>query len=209
MLEAVDVNKTEEVTSIIKKIDDEEQIVWAEVYAPDFPDSQGDFATAETIKKMAYNFMKSGNLHAIDKNHDNKYTGSFIVESFIARKDDKVFIPGAWVVGVHVPDQEIWDEIKKGDINGFSMQALAIKKPVELTIDIPEAILGRTSKNAGHEHKFTVRFDENGKFLGGQTNLVDGHMHTIVKGTVTEKAQGHTHTFSFVEKVALKQNEKA
>ena len=37
-----------------------EQIVWGEVYAPGFVDSQGDFMTPEEVKKACYNFMRKG-----------------------------------------------------------------------------------------------------------------------------------------------------
>jgi hypothetical protein len=42
----------------IKKQDDALQVVWGEVYAPGFPDSQGDFMTAETVREMAWRFMR-------------------------------------------------------------------------------------------------------------------------------------------------------
>ena len=41
-----------------------------------------------------------------------------------------------------------------------------------------------------------------GNFLGGMTNPApDGHVHRIVRGTVTEPSNGHAHRFSFVEGV--------
>jgi len=98
----------------IKKVDEELQIVWGEVYVPELPDSQGDFMTTLEVRKMAYSFMYAGRLGKVDMNHDNTINGSMIVESFIARSDDAVFIPGSWVVGMHIPDKEIWGMIKSG-----------------------------------------------------------------------------------------------
>ena len=40
----------------ISKVDAELQIVYGEVYAPDFPDSQGDYMSRETIREMAFEF---------------------------------------------------------------------------------------------------------------------------------------------------------
>jgi len=88
----------------IKKLDQEEQIVFGEVYAPGFPDSQGDFMSTAEIKKMAYNFMRKSALSNIDVNHTQERSGSYVVESFIAREDDSIFIPGSWVLGVKAPD---------------------------------------------------------------------------------------------------------
>lgn len=185
--------------SIFKKADNEKQIVWAEVYVPNVPDSQGDFMTPDDIEYAAYNFMRAGNLMNIDINHDNRVFGAYVVESFIAREEDKIFIPGAWVVAVHIPDEEVWGMVKNGELNGFSLQALAVPVDEVLELDIPPTIQGVTSEDAGHVHKFTVHFDKDGKFLGGETDEVDGHRHKIVRGTVTEEVDGHKHKFSFVE----------
>ena len=40
----------------IRKVDHELQIVYGEVYAPEFPDSQGDYMSRETIREMAFEF---------------------------------------------------------------------------------------------------------------------------------------------------------
>ena len=38
---------------------DWKQIVYAEVYAPNVLDTHGDYMTAETIEKMAHDFLKA------------------------------------------------------------------------------------------------------------------------------------------------------
>ena len=185
-----------------RKIDDEEHLVYGEVYVPDVPDSQGDFMTAEEIKKMAHAFAKEGRLGNVDVQHDNKEYTAHIVETFVSREDDPDFIDDSWVVGVHVPDDDLWEAIKSGELNGFSLQALGTRVPTEMVLDIPSSISGETDEVEGHVHKFTVRFSQDGEFIGGDTTVVDGHRHSILKGTVTEKAQGHTHRFSFVEELS-------
>ena len=57
----------------------------------------------------------------IDTEHDLERNGSEVVESFIARKGDATFTPGAWVLGVHVVDPVLWGQIKTGEITGFSL----------------------------------------------------------------------------------------
>ena len=185
-----------------KKLDGEEQIVFGEVYAPGFPDSQGDFMTPDEIKKMAYNFMRKGLTSNIDTNHSQQPNGSYIAESFIAREDDPVFIPGSWVIGVKVPDQAVWQMVKSGELNGFSLDGIGVRTPANLAIDMPELLKGETDKVGNHNHSFTVKFDDVGNFLGGDTSPgPDGHVHRIVRGTVTEPSLGHSHRFSFVEGV--------
>lgn len=186
----------------IKKSDDELQIVWGEVYAPGFPDSQGDFMTADTVQEMAYEFMRKSQLDSIDTGHSREKNGSYIVESFIAREDDPVFIPGSWVIGVKVPDGDVWGMVKSGELNGFSIDGHGVRVESVIEVTLPDLLKGETDEVAGHKHLFFVKFDAEGNFLGGETSAgPDGHVHKILRGTVTEESGGHAHRFSFVEGV--------
>ena len=186
----------------IKKLDQDEQIVFGEVYAPGFPDSQGDFMSADEIKKMAYNFLQKGLVSNIDTNHSQTPNGSFVVESFIAREGDPIFIPGSWVLGVKVPDAATWQLVTSGELNGFSLDGFGVRTPTRFSIEMPELLKGETMAERNHAHQFVVKYDQDGNFLGGYTNPAnDGHVHQIVRGTVTEPSQGHVHRFSFVEGV--------
>ena len=186
----------------IRKLDQEEQVVFGEVYAPGFPDSQGDFMTPVEIKKMAYNFMRKGAMSNIDTNHSQMPNGSYVVENFIARKDDTIFIPQSWVMGVKVPDAGVWGLVKSGELNGFSLDGTGIRTDAHFEIDMPEVLKGETDDTPGHKHTFAVKFDAAGSFLGGRTSFaLDGHYHEIRRGTCTETVNGHSHRFSFVEGV--------
>ena len=186
----------------ISKLDHELQVVYGEVYAPGFPDSQGDYMTRETIREMAFEFMRKGNGANIDVQHSQEQSGAYVVESFIARDDDSVFIPGSWVIGVKVPDPELWAQIKSGELNGFSLDGKAMRVDSVLEIDMPDFLRGETEAAAGHSHTFHVRYDDQGNFLGGMTGPgPDGHVHKILRGTATEDTDGHSHRFSFVEGV--------
>ena len=186
----------------IKKLDQEEQVVFGEVYAPGFPDSQGDFMTPDEVKKMAYNFLRKGVTSNIDVNHSQQPSGSYVVESFIARDDDPIYIPGSWVIGVKVPDAAVWQMVKSGELNGFSLDGMGLRTDTVFEIEMPELLKGETDDVQGHKHTFTVKFDQEGNFLGGATGPGrDGHVHKIDRGTVTDAANGHSHRFSFVEGV--------
>ena len=174
----------------IKKLDQEEQVVFGEVYAPGFPNSQGDFMTPDEIKKMAYNFLRKGIASNIDVNHSQTPSGSYVVESFLAREGDPTFIPGSWVLGVKVPDQTVWQMVKSGELNGFSLDGIGVRTPKSLRDRDARAPQGRDRRRRGHHAPFVVKFDQHGNFLGGYTNpALDGHMHQIVRGTVTEPSQ--------------------
>ena len=192
----------------VKKKDAKQRLVFGEVYAPNRPDSDGEFMVAESITKMAYKFMRQRKLDKIDSMHSNVLVeGACVVESFIARKGDPDFIEGAWVVGVHIPKDEDWDKVEKGEWNGFSIEALVTKTVVDVTIEVPPIISGRTMKGGEkeHTHTFHVAYDETGKFLGGKTDTVEGHFHTIKRGTMTEDAALHRHRFSHIEDVVITQ----
>lgn len=183
----------------IKKTDKMLQVVYGEVYIPGVPDAHNEYMTAETVREMAYNFMRKQNLLAIDTQHDNVENGCCVVESFIVRAGDTDFIEGSWVIAIHVPDSELWDKIVEGELNGFSLEALVIKDPDVIELEIPEFVVGETEGSNGHAHTFKVFFGASGEFLGGETSVVNGHSHLIAKGTVTQDASGHSHRFSFWE----------
>ena len=105
-----------------KKSDSKKQIVFGEVYVPNVKDTDGNFMTAETIEKMAHNFLEDSKNSQISKSHDGNADKGCVVESFIAREGDPDFAVGSWVVGVHVPDTEIWKQIEKGELTGFSIE---------------------------------------------------------------------------------------
>lgn len=183
---------------------EEQHLIFGEVYAPNRPDAQGEYMTAAHIQKMAHEFIRSGKMGQIDIMHGNRLvTGASVVESFIADEQDSRFLPGSWVIGVHVPDESLWQRIKKGEINGFSMEALVTRHDIEVDVEIPPVVTGLTSKHEDHQHKFYVTYDEKGQFKGGVTDIVNGHSHSIVAGTHTQDAEGHCHRFSSVDHVRI------
>lgn len=179
--------------------EDWRQIVYAEVYAPNVLDTHNDFMMAETIEKMAHTFLKTKSQRNIDVMHNNVLVNACIVESFIARDDDKVFTPKSWVVGIHIEDEDIWQAILDGKLNGLSVEAFTNfdEKVVEVTL--PDVVKGVTSKVKSHIHQFTARYDNKGNFIGGITDVVDGHSHTITHATVTDFSEEHNHTFDSIE----------
>jgi hypothetical protein len=160
---------------------------------------------AAEVQKMAHAFLREGKVKKIDVMHDNKVVeGPCIVESFIARKGDPDFLEGAWVVCMHVPNDDIWNQIKKGEINGFSMEALVTRHDQQCEIEMPPVVQGMTSKgDDGHEHTFFVSYNDDGTFRGGTTNMVSGHSHRILAGTHTEKSDNHSHRFSSVDDIRV------
>jgi len=131
---------TEETTELrritFKKIDDDKQMVYGIVYAPEEVDTDGDFATAEEIEKAAYNFMKHRRTDKVDQQHDYNPDEGFVAESWILKENDPVFpeeTVGAWAVGIKVENPETWALVKSGEIAGLSMAGEAKRTEVEKT----------------------------------------------------------------------------
>lgn len=181
----------------VKRVDSVKQIVYGEVYAPDVLDTYGDFMGVEDIEEMAHRFMQLSSMKsAIDTNHDEITNGSYPVESFIAREGDPEYTPGAWVLGVKIVDEDIWGMVTRGELNGYSFQALVQKLAVVVNIDMTPDAVGLTGDADDHWHFFWLELDEDGRVLRGRTSFDDGHSHEIRRGTATEKANGHAHRIS-------------
>lgn len=108
------------------------KIVIGEVYVPydesdnETIDTHGHACTAEDIEKAAYGFMENMNLQNIDRQHNFESGYGYVVESYIAKEGDPNFKEGSWIMGVKVTDDEVWSEIEKGAITGFSLAGSAI-----------------------------------------------------------------------------------
>lgn len=174
----------------ICKLEDEQQIVYGEVYAPNVLDSHGDMMTKGEIEKMAHRFLQNVLSKSIDANHDNVPRNAYPVESFIARDGDTDYTPGAWVLAVKIDDATVWREVKKGNLNGYSFEAYIQKTPTVVMVETEPFLLAETEPDPedGHTHLFAIRIDDEGKIVEGKTSSTNGHSHMVVRGTATEVA---------------------
>jgi len=184
----------------ITKVDEDQRLVFGEVYAPNVPDTQGDFMTTEEIQKMAWEFLATGKADNIDISHSLEKSGCKVVESFVAREGDPDFIEGAWVLGVWCPD-EVWEQVKSGELNGFSFFGSTEKYPATVLIEVVKQIAGITKKSTVdiipvHEHAFIINLDNKGVIVSGKTDMVESHYHEIKAGTATEFELDHNHRFA-------------
>jgi len=181
----------------VKAIDDEEQIVYGEVYAPYIIDSHGDMMLPNAVKQLAHRFLIQQKNHFIDLQHNNKIIKASIVESFIARASDPTYQEGSWVLGTQIFDDGIWGDVKAGKFNGYSLEAMVFKYSADVEYDYLPVHFGFTEENDGHFHSFYVEVDENGTVIGGSTGAggLDGHTHDVRHGTATEQTNGHRHRY--------------
>lgn len=180
----------------VKKVDEDKQIVFGEVYAPHVIDTYGEMMLPDDIEIMAYRFMEMSHLRrSIDTGHDEISNGSYPIESFIAREGDPDYTPGAWVLGVKVVDENVWASVKKGELNGFSFQAMVRKLPAVVELTVTRDNFGETEQVESHSHLYFVELNDDGKVVRGRTTSDNGHSHVIVSGTATEPTNGHAHRY--------------
>ncbi|EJQ71637.1 hypothetical protein IG7_01955 [Bacillus cereus HuA2-4] len=152
----------------ILKTEEEKQLVTGVVYEPDVEDSHGDKMTAEEIEKASHTFME--NYQHIDKQHDEIAGKGTVVENWIAKSDmtvgEQEVKAGTWLMTVRVDDADTWEEIKKGEVTGFSMGGFGERVEIAKNDDFT------------HEEKGFIRkmFD----FIKGET-------HRIEKGEVKDR----------------------
>ncbi|MGW8180033.1 MAG: XkdF-like putative serine protease domain-containing protein [bacterium] len=185
----------------MKVKNDWERVVFAELLIPDTTDVYGDFHTKESVKNFAYGFMRQG--FGVEVEHtgvDRSSDGIHVVESFLAREGDPDFIAGAWVIGMFIGDDAVWQGVLDGEYGGFSYTALIKKYDVEMVVPLDVVRVGVTEPDVtdGHVHDFVVILDADGRPIAGGTSTVNGHAHKIRSHTLTEKEDGHVHIYNFV-----------
>ena len=108
---------------------EEKQIAYAPALVPGLPDRDGDIVRSETIEQSAHDFLKKGDIDAIDLEHDLNDGRGDIIESWVLKQDREFVLPdgeektypkGTWMLGVQF-DGEAWKSIKEGELTGFSI----------------------------------------------------------------------------------------
>lgn len=125
----------------IVKTDAEKHFVTGVVYEPLVEDTDGNYMTEEEITKAAHWFMK--NAGDADIQHCfEKADGVEVVESYVAKCDMEIegqqIKKGTWLMTMEVSDDEVWGQIEKGEITGFSMGGKGAYSEVDVDISDPE-----------------------------------------------------------------------
>jgi hypothetical protein len=118
--------------------DDEKRIVVGPAMVPDLNIMRRDafgkpyyvYFTSETIKMIAEKYMKMKYIDNNDTNHNGEAAKDvYVIESWIKEDDlDKSIkygfgdLPvGTWFVSMKVKNNEVWNKVKNGELNGFSV----------------------------------------------------------------------------------------
>lgn len=83
----------------------------------------------ETVEKCAHLYLKKNLQYNTTLEHEFSVMGCPVVESWVIEGEkDKAYhfglsAPvGSWIVGLNVTDDEIWNEVKEGNVKGFSIE---------------------------------------------------------------------------------------
>lgn len=121
----------------LAKVDEEKRLVGGVVYEPEVPDAHGDWASADTIEKMAHGFMMNYALQygAIGIEHvaDVSAWHIAVVESYLAPVDftlgTDTVTKGSWVLIAKIQDDGLWEAVKAGTFTGWSFEGYGERTP--------------------------------------------------------------------------------
>lgn len=182
----------------LQKIDAETHTVSGVVYTPYKMDTYGDFALPEDIEAMCMAFNDKA--ENIDFMHNNvRVEGASVSRNYIADDTDEIYQPGDWVVELKIQNDDVWNNISNGVINGYSMEIRTYLEPVVVEIMFDRFKIGETLEVKAHTHLYFLSFDDEGQIASGRTSTDEGHAHTISRGTATDMERGHKHRYSVWE----------
>lgn len=126
-------NNTQETVQVVKSVNEELKQATFIVLAPNEVDLQGDIVSEAEVRKACYNFNKYSNQANLF--HITKTATFEFAESFIAPVDfvlgNTLVSKGTWLATVQVLNDDLWELVKTGEVNGLSIGALASTEKVE------------------------------------------------------------------------------
>lgn len=126
----------------VQLTNDEKHMVYSAVLVPDKPiyrrNEDGDEFyvefTKESIEKMSQEFMQNYHQKDITIDHEKMASDITMVESWLKTdlyKDKSVALGlnaelpvGTWFVGMKINQIDVWERVKKGEIQGFSVESM-------------------------------------------------------------------------------------
>lgn len=180
----------------IDKVDLDERIVTGAVYVPLVLDSQGEFMFPEDLDLMIERFNSLDQSALIDTAHNQIPNGSYPIASYRAPEGDPMYEPGTWVMSVKIEGDDLWRQVKEGELNGFSFEAMVDHVRFDIDFEIMRDHVGLTEVAEDHTHIFFAQVDQIGRVCRGMTDKAeDGHFHAVVCSTRTTDSEGHNHRF--------------
>lgn len=103
------------------------------VMVPDAVDAHGDITSEDEVRKACFNFNKfcrEPNLFHLTGTETFEFAESYISPVDFQLGDREVK-KGTWLATIQAKDDNLWELIKSGDIDGLSIGALASVEEIE------------------------------------------------------------------------------
>lgn len=93
--------------------------------------------STETIEKLAHQYLANDRVYSFSTDHKDVADDVYIIETWLKTsendksKDYDLDVPiGSWMVMAKVENDEIWNRIKEGELQGFSIEAVVDLKEI-------------------------------------------------------------------------------
>lgn len=119
--------------------DEERRIITGPVMIPDkrmYRNWEGGvmvYFSAETIREAAYRWLLENKNHEFNLQHQDSIASISVIESWIVEdpeKDKSAYLgftdipKGTWFISCKIMDESVWQAIKSGEFNGFSVEGM-------------------------------------------------------------------------------------
>ena len=116
--------------------DEQQHIVFGCALRADFPiyrysERLGEYYvtfSAQTIKELYERFMKEGH-KSVNLQHETDTEGVYLIQSFLKDTEKGInptgfesITDGSWFVAYKIENQQVWEKVKSGEFNGFSVE---------------------------------------------------------------------------------------
>ena len=116
--------------------DEQQHIVFGCALRADFPiyrysERLGEYYvtfSAQTIKELYERFMKEGH-KSVNLQHETDTDGVYLIQSFLKDTNKGInpagfesITDGSWFVAYKIENEQVWEKVKNGEFNGFSVE---------------------------------------------------------------------------------------
>ena len=136
------------------KVDEEKRMLVSPALIPDKqifrhdPQTSSDYYvyfSKSTVRQASELYLKNNNHHKATQEHEERVSGVLTVESWIIDdpKMDKSTLygfslpKGTWMVSMRISNDEIWEEIKSGNLKGLSIEGYFTDKMEKMSEKTP------------------------------------------------------------------------
>ena len=119
------------------------------------------FFSEDTVRKASELFLMNGNQNNSTLEHNIELNGMSVVESWIiedekkdkSRKYEFDLPVGTWMVSVKVNNDDVWNQVKAGEVKGFSIEGYFADKMDGPKESLPESLCSECLEELNAEYE--------------------------------------------------------